>query len=162
MRYYNSLKSSMAPEPKMAFEKLLVASGAYIDAHASEVDQGGTIRAMRTIGSQNILKNLFRAEFINFESRKWPALSKNQIATADTLLQREYENKITQLQAQTKEQIDEGAVAAAQLAKVEKSWESYRDAWAAFARLRYPLAAAQIQAQITLDRYRLVKTIPGY
>jgi hypothetical protein len=47
-RYYNSLKSSMTPEQQAAFEKLLAAQNAYIEAHASEVDQGGTIRAIRT------------------------------------------------------------------------------------------------------------------
>jgi hypothetical protein len=159
-RYYNSLKSSMTPEQQAAFEKLLAAQNAYIEAHASEVDQGGTIRVVRTIGSQGILKDIFHTEIVHFERKQWPALSDNQITTADTLLRREYLKKLQQLRTQTKESIDEGAVTADHLSTVEETWQSYRDAWVAFSRLRYPAAVAAIRAEITLDRYRLLKTIP--
>lgn len=161
-RYYGSLKSSMTPDQKLAFDKLLSAQRAYIKVHASEVDQGGTIRDIRTIGSQNILNDLFHTELVHFEHKKWPVLSDNQITMADTVLQREYEKKLQQLGAQSKEKIDEGAVTANHLSKVEKVWESYRDSWASFARLRYPAAAPIIRAAITLDRYRLLKTIYSY
>jgi uncharacterized protein YecT (DUF1311 family) len=158
-RYYTSLKSSMTPEQQAAFEKLLAAQKAYIKAHASEVDQGGTIRAIRTIGSEGILKDLFHMKVVHFERKKFPVLSDNQIATADALLHREYVKTLQQLRMQTKESIDEGAVMADHVSSVEETWEKYRDAWVAFARLRYPAAAAIIRAEITLDRYRLLKTI---
>jgi hypothetical protein len=158
-RYYNSLKSSMTPEQQAAFEKLLASQNAYIEAHASEVDQGGTIRVIRTIGSQGILEDLFHTEVVHFERKKWPVLSDNQIAGADALLHREYEKKLQQLGTQTKEAIDQGAVTASDLSKVEATWEAYRDTWVALARLRYPAAVAAIRAEITLDRYRLLKTI---
>jgi Lysozyme inhibitor LprI len=161
-RYYSSLKSSMTLEQQAAFEKLLAAQSAYIEAHASEVDQGGTIRAIRTIGSEGILKDLFHTEVVHFERKKWPILSDDQIATADVLLHREYVKKLQQLRTQTKESIDEGAVTADHLSSVEEAWEKYRDAWDAFARLRYPATAAIVRAEITLDRYRLLKAIPVY
>jgi len=156
-RYYNSLKSSMTLEQRAAFEKLLAAQNAYIKAHASEVDQGGSIRIVRTIGSQGILKDLFHTEVVRFERKKWPGLSDSQITTADTLLYREYVKKLQLLRTRTKE--DQGAIRASDLSSVEKTWQTYRDAWVAFARLRYPAAVADIRAEITLDRYRLLKTI---
>lgn len=158
-RYYNSLKPSMTREQQAAFEKLLAAENAYIKAHASEVDKGGTIRVIRTIGSQGILKDLFHTEIVHFERQKWPVLSDHQITMADALLHREYVKKLQQLRTQTKESIDEGAVTAGHLSSVEETWETYRDAWVAFARLRYTAAAALIRAEITLDRYRLLRTI---
>jgi hypothetical protein len=158
-RHYNSLKSSMTPEQQAAFEKLLAAQNAYIKAHASEVYQGGTIRTIRTMGSQTILKDLFRLEVFNFEHRKWPGLSDHQITTADALLHREYAKTLQSLRTQTKDEIEEGGVTADDLSKVEESWQTYRDAWTEFARLRYPAAVDVIRAQITLDRYRLLKTI---
>jgi hypothetical protein len=161
-RYYNSLKSSMTLEQQAAFEKLLAARSTYIEAHASEVDQGGTIRTMRTIGSEWILKDIFHREIVHFEHKKWPVLSDNQIATADALLHREYVKKLKQLRTQTEESIDGGAVTADHLSSVEETWEKYRDAWVAFARLRYPATAAIIRAQITCDRYRLLKAILVY
>jgi hypothetical protein len=158
-RYYNSLKSSMIPEQQAAFEKLLAAQNAYIEAHASEVDQGGTIRAIRTIGSQGILKDLFHTEVVHFERKKWPLLSDSQIIMADALLYREYVKKLQQLRTQTKESNDQAAVTDGHLSSVEDAWQTYRDAWVAFARLRYPAEVAVIRAEITLDRYSLLKTI---
>jgi hypothetical protein len=158
-RYYNSLKSSMTQEQRVAFEKLLAAQNAYVEAHASEVDQGGTIRVIRTIGSEGILKDLFHTQLVHFERKKWPALADSQVKEADGLLHREYAKKMQQLGSQTKEEIDEGAVAPSGLSSAEESWQKYRDAWVAFALLRYPAAVDAIRAEITLERYRLVKSI---
>jgi hypothetical protein len=158
-RYYNSLESSMTVEQQAAFEKLLAALNAYIEVHASEVDQGGTIRAIRTAGSQGILKELFHTELIHFEHKKWPVLSDHQIRTADDLLRGEYEKTLQQLRTQTRESVNGDAITATHVYAVEKTWEEYRDAWVAFASLRYPATIANIRAQITLDRYRLLKTI---
>jgi hypothetical protein len=123
------------------------------------VDQGGTIRVIRTVGSQGILKDLFHTDVVHFEHKKWPALSDNQIDRADALLDREYERALQQLRTQTKEAIDQGAVTAGHLSAVQEAWQTYRDAWVAFARLRYPASVAVIRAEIVLDRYRLLKTI---
>jgi uncharacterized protein YecT (DUF1311 family) len=158
-RYYNSLKSSMNPEQQAAFGKLLAAENAYIEAHASEVDQGGTIRATQTVGSQRILKDLFHTEVVHFERKKWPVLSDKQITMADALLHREYVKKLQQLRTQTKEAIDQGAVTDGNLSSVEETWQTYRNAWVAFARLRYPAAVDVIGAEITLDRCHLLNTI---
>jgi uncharacterized protein YecT (DUF1311 family) len=158
-RYYNSLKSSMTQEQKAAFEKLLTAKDAYIKAHGLEVDQGGTIRGLRTLGSESILRDLFHTELVHFERKKWPVHSEREIATVNAVLHREYEKKINELRTRTKEEIEQGAVTADGLAGVQKSWEKYRDAWVAFARVRYPAAVDVIRAEIVLDRYRLVKTI---
>jgi uncharacterized protein YecT (DUF1311 family) len=158
-RYYNSLVSAMTLVQKAAFRKLLAAQKGYVEAHASEVYQGGSIRAVRTMGSQRILDDLFHTELLHFEHGRWPVLSSNQIAVADSLLNREYKQKLLQLHAPLQEDIFDGAVTANQLSGVEDSWEIYREAWVAFATVRYPAAVAVIRAEITLDRYRLLKTI---
>ena len=114
------------------------------------------------MSSMNILEDLFRTDVVHNERKQFPALSPAQIASADGLLRREFENLHKSLAAQTKEDINIGAVSAENLSKVEKAWESYRDAWAAFARLRYPASADAIRAKVTRDRYRLLKTIYSY
>lgn len=159
-RYYSSLKTSMPPEQKSAFRKLLAAKTDYVRTHAFEVDQEGTIRVVRTIGSETILENLFHAELVQFERKQWPGISQRLIATSDTSLQREYNSTLQRLRDRPKDEAAEETVSADNVSKVEKSWEAYRDAWAAFARLRYPAAADSIRAQITIDRSRLLKTIP--
>ena len=158
-RYYDSLKSSMTSEQKAAFEKLLTAENGYVKAHAAEVDQGGTIRGIRTLGSEAILDNLFHTELVQFERKEWPTPSAEQITTADASLQRQYEKTLQQLRTRPKEEIDQGAVTADHLADVEGKWETYRDAWVAFARQRYPASVAAIRVEITLRRYLLLKTI---
>ena len=161
-RYYNSVKATLPADQKAAFEKLLAAKDIYIRTHDDEVDQGGTIRSIRTMGSMSILEDLFRTDVVHFERKQFPALTPAQIASADELLQREFEKKLKDLRKQTEQDIGEGAVTADSLTKVEKSWETYRDMLVAFARLRYPAAAEQIRAKVTLDRYRLLKTIYSY
>ncbi|WP_263416913.1 lysozyme inhibitor LprI family protein [Terriglobus albidus] len=158
-RYENALKSSMVAEQQAAFTKLLAARDAYLNAHAYEVNQEGSSRNLRALRSQEILSHLFQAELTRYERKQWPALSANQIATSDGLLQREYAKKVQSLRTQTKDEIYEGSVTIDGLSNAEKAWEAYRDAWVAFARVRYPGAVDAIRAQITLDRYRLVKTI---
>lgn len=158
-RYYSALKSSMNPAQKAAFEKLLTVEKAYIGAHADEVYQGGTIRGIRMIGSENILNNLFHTEVVQFERKKWPVLTSDQITNADPLLRSQYEKTLQKLRARPKEDSDDDAVTADQVSRVEAAWEKYSDAWDEFARLRYPDAAAAIRAEIALDRYRLLKTI---
>jgi uncharacterized protein YecT (DUF1311 family) len=158
-RYYNSLKPSMTAEQRAEFEKLLAAEVAYVGAHASEVDQGGTIHNVRTWASEKILEDLFRTELVHFESKRWPALSAAQIAAAEPAVRREYEKTLQQHRAVTKEEKGDGAVTAEGLAEAEKAWEAYRDAWVAFARVRYPAAVEAIRAEITMRRYGLLKTI---
>src|SRR5689334_12156554 len=102
-RYFNSLKSSMTGEQQAAFEKLLAAENAYIEAHASEVDQGGSIRNIRTLGSQAILNDLFHTEIVHLERQKWPVLTENQVTMADTWLRREYVKKLQQLRTRPEE-----------------------------------------------------------
>jgi hypothetical protein len=158
-RYHNSLKSSMPQEQQAAFEALLASLNSYIEAHAAEVDQGGSIHAIRTLSSQRILNELFHAELFHFEHKKWPPLSDSQVKTADTSLRREYADTLRRLQPRANEPLDQGAVTADHVSTVEEKWEKYRDAWVAFARLRYPNDVDIIRAEITLDRYRLLKTI---
>ena len=69
----------MSAAERAAFEKLLAAQDAYIEAHAAEVNRGGTLQPIvRTIGSQAILKDLFHTEVVHFERKKWPALQDNR------------------------------------------------------------------------------------
>jgi hypothetical protein len=149
----------MSPEQKAAFRNLLAAEKAYVEGHASEVDQGGTIRTMRTIGSEEIIDDVFHTELVQFERKEWPKLSDDQIKTASVSLDREYAATLKRLRSRKPEDVYEGAVTAGGVASVEISWKAYRDAWVAFARVRYPSDVDAIEAKITLDRYRLLKTI---
>jgi len=96
---------------------------------------------------------------VRFARKEWPALTDDQIAKADGALHHEYEKQLGQLRAQPRDANDLTSVTADHVAGVEKVWDRYRDAWVAFARLRYPDDVARIRAEITLDRWRFLKTI---
>jgi len=159
-REYERLKSSMSLDQQAAFSKLLAAEGEYIQAHDFEVDQGGTIRVIRTLGSEKILNDLFHSEVVKFERKTWPMPSQERIVGAGSLLDSEYQKAVQRIEAQPKDEIDEGGVTAGGFSKAQTAWKAYRDAWTAFARERDPSKAAAVRAEITFDRYRLVKTIP--
>jgi hypothetical protein len=158
-RYFGLLKSMMTLEQLAVFEKLLSAESAYIAAHAAEVDQSGTLRGIRTTGSKSILRDLFHTKLVHFERKKWRVFSAKEISSADAWLEREYAKSLRQLRTHTKDELDLGAVSADQLVRVETIWDSYRDAWVAFARLRYPGAVAAVRTELTLERCRLLRTI---
>lgn len=157
--YFDNLKAKMTPPQQAAFDKLLQAHNAFLLVHVDEVDQGGTIRNIRTLGSQNILKKLFRNEVAKFLNGKWPAISPEQISAADAQMQDEYSRQRTALSHQTRQMLEAGAVSAEGLAKAQQSWQTYRDAWVAFAKTYDPAKADAVRAEITLDRYRYLKTI---
>ena len=96
---------------------------------------------------------------VQFERKEWPKLSEESIRTAVGALDREYAQTLERLRSRKKEDVYEGAVTAGGVESAEKSWEAYRDAWVAFARVRYPADVDAIAAKIELDRYRLLKTI---
>jgi hypothetical protein len=157
-KYYESLKASMSGEQRTAFEKLLAAETAFIEAHAGEVYQGGSIRVVRSIGSQKILEDLFRGELANLERKKWPAMSASQITGMDALLQVDYKKAVVRLESRPKDEMNE-EVTVPELASAEKAWEGYRDAWVAFARVRYPAQVEAIWAEITLRRCEWLRTM---
>ncbi|WP_263410810.1 hypothetical protein [Terriglobus tenax] len=158
-RFFQSLKTEMTPPQQAAFDHLLAAEKNFIDLHRLEVYQGGTIRGVRTMGSQAILKDLFRVEVIRFLRNQWPA-TKVSAERAESQMSAEYHRQITAPGKQTNQEMFEGEnVSAGNLAKVQKSWQAYRDAWVAFAQTCDPGKAAAVQAEVTLDRYRYLKTI---
>ncbi|HWB32965.1 MAG TPA: lysozyme inhibitor LprI family protein [Acidobacteriaceae bacterium] len=158
-REYERLKVAMTSEQRATFDRLLVAERAYIEAHASEVYQGGTIRGIRTMGSQEILEKLFHGEVMQLERRQWPTIQQAQIDGSDATMAQEYRAAQGRIRAQPKDEFNED-VTAEGLLNAQRAWLKYRNAWSAFAKARYPEHAAAISAEITLDRYRLLKTIP--
>lgn len=149
----------MTTQQATAFDKLLEAKDKYIEEHRSEVDQGGTIRGMRTMGSMWILEDLFRTDVVHFERKQWPALSAKRSQLAEQVLQHAFQKKIAELKQHEHDEFMEDAVKPDGLMKAEDAWLNFRSAWKAFAQLRYPAQADAIVAKITLDRARYIKTI---
>ena len=151
--------ANLSPAEEQAFAKLQAARDAYIDAHKDEVELDGSFRAMRVMGSQQMLRDQFRADLLHFESTAGAAKSTKDF---DALLAKVLAEKSKALAAQSEAKLGEGAVAAEGLQGAEKAWESYRTAWLEFAQVHAPAKRDAVRQQITKERYLLVKSVVVY
>lgn len=123
---------------KTAFAALANASEKYIEAHGEgEVYQGGTIRALRTDGVEEHQREEFLAAVRRFESGKLPEGSDTDAKNADADLNATYKSVLA-LAAKQNFADDDGDIRPGGIQKAERAWLKYRDAWVAFAKVRYP------------------------
>jgi uncharacterized protein YecT (DUF1311 family) len=132
----NALSAGMSPIQKGAFIQLLKEEEAYALAHAAgEIDLAGTARAMFQIDAEQTLRGDFLAALQSFEQGKYPEGSAKAYQEADAQLNSAYRKAISDAEEHMKEY---GAVQPNGIRDAERAWLRYRDAWVAFARLRYP------------------------
>jgi uncharacterized protein YecT (DUF1311 family) len=132
----NALSAGMSPIQKGAFIQLLKEEEAYARAHAAgEIDLAGTARAMFQIDAEQTLRGDFLAALQSFEASKYPEGSAKTYQETDALLNSAYRKAISNAEEHMKEY---GAVQPNGIRDAERAWLRYRDAWVAFARLRYP------------------------
>jgi uncharacterized protein YecT (DUF1311 family) len=133
---FSPMTAKMSQAQKEAFGKLARAEEAYAHAHADgEIDLSGTARAMFQIDAEQTLRDDFLAALQTFEAGKYPNGSAKAYEEADALLNSAYRKAISDAEEHMKEY---GAVQPNGIRDAERAWLRYRDAWVAFARLRYP------------------------
>ena len=121
---------------RAAFADLVKAEAAYASAHGKgEIDASGTARAMFQIDAEQTLRDDFVVAVQSFESGKLPNGSAETYAAADKRLNQAYQAALAVSEAHKS---DPGAVQPEGIRDTERAWITYRDAWVAFARLRYP------------------------
>lgn len=134
------IASHFTPAQRFAFDTLRKSEEAYSLAHArGEIDLSGSARAMYEIDSEETLRENFLAALKVFEKGKYPAGSQAQFADANTRLNRAYRKDLSDAE---EHEGDYGAVQPGGIRDAERAWLKYRDAWVAFARLRYPSVPA--------------------
>ncbi len=147
----HALVSHFDPAQRVAFEELRKSEEAYALAHASgEIDLSGTARAMFQIDAQDTLRDDFLAALQLFEQGKLPYGSAAQYSDADVRLNLAYRKALSAAETHKN---DYGAVQPEGIRNTERAWLKYRDAWIAFAKLRYPTVPAESWlALLTRDR----------
>ena len=143
-----------APQ-KSAFAKVRAAEEEYVKVHVGELDQGGTIHGMRDLGSMEIMRNNFLLDLRQFENG---TTARDQNAAAvESRMKKQYEENLAAARAPVSETESGTAVTAGSVTKTQAAWQRYRDAWLAFAALRYPsVSAAAFRAYFADQRYRLL------
>jgi uncharacterized protein YecT (DUF1311 family) len=137
----NALVSHFTPAQHLAFDKLNKSEETYALAHASgEIDLSGTARAMFQIEAQDTLRDDFLAALQLFEQGKFPNGSTAQYSEADERLNSAYRGALSDAEEHKSDY--GGAVQPTGIRDAERAWLQYRDAWIAFAKLRYPSVPA--------------------
>lgn len=138
----NALISHFTPAERLAFDNLRKSVEAYAVAHAGEIDLSGSARGMFEIEAQETLRDDFIAALQAFEQGKLPHGSAAQYSQADARLNSAYRQACSDAEKNKGEYGYGGAVQPGGIREAERAWLKYRDAWVAFAKLRYPSVPA--------------------
>jgi uncharacterized protein YecT (DUF1311 family) len=152
--------SSPWPEPqRRALAALEEAQLGYSEAHAKgEPDTAGASRTTQQIRAQQSLRNSFLAAVRAFEASSPPTAPATSAAQADAELDRVYTKAVGDAESARS---NPDAVLAEDLHTAQDAWLTYRDAWLAFAKLRYPtLDAGSLLALLTRDRVATLRGEP--
>ncbi|MFZ0339784.1 MAG: lysozyme inhibitor LprI family protein, partial [Terracidiphilus sp.] len=147
----DAVVSRFTTTQRSAFNTLRKLEEDYAHAHAKgEIDLSGTARAMYQIDAQDTVRDDFVAALKLFEVGRFPTAPAGQYADADARLNRAYHKALNDAEEHKN---DYGAVQPEGIRDAERAWLKYRDAWIAFAKLRYPAVPAEAWlALLTGDR----------
>lgn len=138
---FNALVSCFTASQRSAFEILRAAQEKYALAHAKgEIDLSGTARAMFQVDAEQTLRDDFLAALQLYESGTLPNGTAKAYREADAILNSTYRNALSNAEAHKAEY---GAVQPEGIRDAERAWLKYRDAWVAFAKLRYPAVPSE-------------------
>ncbi len=135
-RYLEKFSAALDPRQRRAFAKLDAAQKEYAAAHAQgEIDLSGTARARLQIDARQSLRQDFLAALQAFDAGHLPTGSKTTLADAESKRGRALRDA---LQSATEREMEPGSVHPDGIRSADRAWLKYRDAWIAFAHLRYP------------------------
>ena len=138
---------------KRAFVPLQKAEKAFVDAHDAEVDASGTLRAAMAIDEEQSQQADFLAMLRALAEGKAPVASPEQLEAADAKLNATYKKV-----QQTADPSRWGTVTKDGIRSTQRAWLRYRDAWVAFAKVKYPAVSADsIRAWLTDQRTAMLE-----
>ena len=130
------LAKAWPAQQQTLFAQTVKLQAEYAEAHArGEIDLSGTARAMFEIDTEASLKDDLLEAVTAFETGKLPQASADEATQADAALNQAYRMSLQTAEAHKAEY---GAVQPEGIRKAERAWLKYRDAWLAFAAIRYP------------------------
>lgn len=150
-----SLTSGWGANEKQAFETLRRAHKAFVDAHGDgEVDMSGTARAAMEIEAQEGARDEFLDILQRLASGRAPSYTHAQFVAADAKLNLVYRKALAE--AGPPEAV--GAVQTEGIRGAQRAWLRYRDAFLAFAALRYPqVTRDSLSAWLTEKRIKMLE-----
>ena len=147
------LTANWSAAEKQALAKLQAAHKAFAEAHSGgELDLSGTLRGAISIGAEEELAKALLAMVERLEAGKAPAYGHTQYLAADAALNARYRKALAEVGPNG----GPGAVTREGIRTAQRAWLAYRDAFLAFAALRYPKVPREsLAAWLTLERTRM-------
>jgi hypothetical protein len=149
------LTAAWTPAQKQALARLRTAHEAFAQASGGgEVDHSGTLRAAMEIGAEETLRDELLAMLRQLEAGKAPIYGHAQYVAADAALNAAYRKALQGVEPNA----GVGAVTRQGMRDAQRAWLAYRDAFLAFAAVRYPKVARESLATwLTLKRIAMWK-----
>jgi len=155
-RFFRNLTPGWPSAQRQALLALVKTEDAYSTAHArGEIDLGGSGRAVWEMNAEWQLREQFKAALVSCEKGELRGGPAADVSGSDLALNQLYRKALNTAKAG---ESGYGAVQPEGIRDAERAWMKYRDAWVAFARLRYP--AISTEAWLTLltkDRIAILK-----
>lgn len=154
----DSVSKPWTAAERTRFAQLLSAMRTYAQASGeNEVDLSGTARAAFEIEQAQQVKDAFMQLLDALQTAKLPAASAADYQSADTRLNDVYQ-QIMAIKTEADGRINAGTVTQSGIRTAQRAWLRYRDAWSAFAAVKYPqVSVASVQADLTRQRIREVQ-----
>jgi uncharacterized protein YecT (DUF1311 family) len=145
-----------APE-RAEFQRLRAAAGEFFDARsANEVDQSGTARAALQVEEEESLEKGFGALLDELERGTLPKATEADLAEADKELNATYQRALKRVPPPWVTVTKEG------IREAERKWPKYRDAWAAFVKVKYPkIDPTSVKVRLTRERTSELEVFGG-
>jgi Lysozyme inhibitor LprI len=152
---WKQLTAGWSASDKQALARLRAAHEAFAQASGGgEVDHSGTLGAAMEIGAEEKLRDELLAMIRQLEAGKAPVSSHAQYLAADAALNAAYRKALPEADPNA----GVGAVTRQGMRDAQRAWLAYRDAFLAFAALRYPKVGRESLATwLTLKRIEMWK-----
>jgi uncharacterized protein YecT (DUF1311 family) len=147
------VRHALPVEHTAAFDQLVRTGAAFAKSHATdETSPGGTAYAALVISAEARENEWLREHLAAFEKNQFALPLESGIASDDMALNRVYADVL-------KSDRTDGVPVPA-IRKAPRSWLAYRDAWLAFAALRYPqLPAETLKASLMQWRIKQLQRV---
>jgi hypothetical protein len=159
-RELNELSAQWTDPQRAALKALENALTQYSQAHGKgEIQAAGDARQSQAIQSQQSIRDSFLAAIRAFEKGGLPRHSAAEAAQAEAELNGVYQKALDDAGTNKSNADVDQVVQPEDIRAAQESWLVYRDAWLAFAKLRYPTVTAD--SWLTLLTRDRIATIRG-
>jgi uncharacterized protein YecT (DUF1311 family) len=145
-----------SPQQQAAFHRLIEARDAFLAAHGAEEPNGTTGRVQAAMQDDIDIEHAWAQLLDKYSAGKLPQYSEADFKKADADLNLAYRDA----RKKTEDCHEQFCLSTDQLQQLERAWIAFRDAWVAYATIRWPSSSANSwRTWLTLEQTEDLKNI---